>query len=357
MNTDTQNMIAESAQRLFTRAVDRRLLEAAESGEWQAALWQEIEDSGFASVLVPESAGGISGRWTDAYPLLHALGYYTVPLPVPETIVAAGLLARAGMEVPAGPLTVIQQGRGLKLALRDGRIVLDGCVESVPWARHAAAIIVAGEADGKPVLARVDAKSAGLAIAPRVGTLREPRDVVTFTHCTAADCKVHALPVDCANLFGALARAIMIVGALEAVLDKSVQYANERIQFGKPIGKFQALQQSLALQAGEVTAAKSAVVAAVESATDTGEFPSRFAVTVAKARAGMACGTGASVAHAVHGAIGFTQEHSLHFSTRRLWSWRAEFGADRDWALALGRNIVKRGGKNFWTDLTARTSI
>ncbi len=60
------------------------------------------------------------------------------------------------------------------------------------------------------------------------------------------------------------------------------------------------------------------------------------------------------LAHQVHGAIGFTYEHSLHFATRRLWSWRAEFGSESVWAIELGRRVAARGADNLWNDLTER---
>jgi acyl-CoA dehydrogenase len=56
----------------------------------------------------------------------------------------------------------------------------------------------------------------------------------------------------------------------------------------------------------------------------------------------------------VHGAIGFTYEHSLHFATRRLWSWRAEFGSESGWAVELGRRVAARGADALWSDITAR---
>jgi acyl-CoA dehydrogenase len=77
-------------------------------------------------------------------------------------------------------------------------------------------------------------------------------------------------------------------------------------------------------------------------------------VAVAKVRAGEAAGVGAGIAHQTHGAIGFTYEHSLHFATRRLWSWRAEFGSESAWARELGRAVAARGADALWSDLTAR---
>jgi acyl-CoA dehydrogenase len=75
-------------------------------------------------------------------------------------------------------------------------------------------------------------------------------------------------------------------------------------------------------------------------------------VAAAKIRTGEAVGASTSVAHQVHGAIGITREHSLHFATRRLWSWRAEFGAETEWASRLGRNLAESGGAGFWPALT-----
>jgi acyl-CoA dehydrogenase len=73
-----------------------------------------------------------------------------------------------------------------------------------------------------------------------------------------------------------------------------------------------------------------------------------FAVAVAKARAGEAAGKVAEVVHQVHGAMGFTQEHPLHFATRRLWSWRDEFGNEAYWQERIGRLVCARGGDALW---------
>ncbi|MFN9544879.1 MAG: hypothetical protein ACK59B_17160, partial [Alphaproteobacteria bacterium] len=84
-------------------------------------------------------------------------------------------------------------------------------------------------------------------------------------------------------------------------------------------------------------------------------YPDRrdLAVAVAKIRAGAAVAAGTSIAHQVHGAIGITREHSLHYATRRLWSWRAEFGAEAYWAEELVRSLAREGGAGFWPALTA----
>src|SRR2546427_148107 len=106
----------------------------------------------------------------------------------------------------------------------------------------------------------------------------------------------------------------------------------------------------LALLAGHTAAAGSAAANAFRAA-DRGD--AAFEIAVAKVRTGEAAGLGAGIAHQCHGAIGFTYEHSLHFVTRRLWSWRAEFGAESHWAAEIGRDIALRGADGLWPHITS----
>ena len=72
----------------------------------------------------------------------------------------------------------------------------------------------------------------------------------------------------------------------------------------------------------------------------------------AKIVCGESAGAGAAIAHAVHGAIGVTYEHALHLTTRRLQSWRGEFGSERYWSERLGRAIAAQPADQFWPALT-----
>jgi acyl-CoA dehydrogenase len=152
--------------------------------------------------------------------------------------------------------------------------------------------------------------------------------------------------------FGALFRAAQMAGAMEAALALSTRYANDRVQFGRPIAKFQAIQQQLALLAEQAAAASVAVESAA-IAVAAGRPSSALAVAAAKIRAGEAAGKVAEIAHQVHGAIGFTHEHSLHRLTRRLWSWRDEFGTESHWSRQLGRAVMTAGADALWPTITA----
>jgi acyl-CoA dehydrogenase len=139
---------------------------------------------------------------------------------------------------------------------------------------------------------------------------------------------------------------------MERALDTAVTYAGERKQFGRPIGKFQAVQQNLAVLAGQVAAAGAAADAGVEALSESDAAKQEFLAGVAKTRVGDAATITSEIAHQVHGAIGFTKEYSLQLSTRRLWSWRDEFGGDTEWAAKVGAYVCARGADALWPTLT-----
>ena len=178
---------------------------------------------------------------------------------------------------------------------------------------------------------------------------REPRDTVRVDGVAIAAGST-GLTQAALIAVGAAMRTQQIAGALTRLTGMTTQYAQDRVQFGRPIGKFQAVQQNLAVMAGQTAAAVAAAGMAAEAvANGVAILP----IAAGKARAGEAAGIGASIAHQVHGAIGFTFEHDLHFLTRRLWSWRDEFGKDAVWQRLLGRHMARAGADGLWAEITA----
>jgi hypothetical protein len=148
----------------------------------------------------------------------------------------------------------------------------------------------------------------------------------------------------------ALARAGQMAGAISAALSLSVDYTRQRQQFGKPLAAFQAIQQQLAVLAEEAAACRGAAAAAAH-ALDRGD--AAFEIACAKLRANIAAGAAASIAHQVHGAIGFTKEYALQKFTRRLWAWRSDYGNDRHWADVIGTIAAAQGADGFWPGLVS----
>jgi acyl-CoA dehydrogenase len=346
------SLLADTVARLLTALATKELIESSERGAWPDKLWRALEEGGLTLPLVPEDAGGAGGTWLDAHVVVRASGRHTAPVPLAETIIAGWLLSRAGLEVPLGPLTLapVRSGERLTLAGRGSGVTVTGTATRVPWGRHAGHVVTVGDRDGETIVALVAASAAR--ITEDSSLAREPRDTLAFeTAPVVAAAAAPGVTPDAIRLYGAMARAAQMAGALDACLEQAVRYATERKQFGRPIGTFQAIQQNLAVLAGHVAASGIAAESAFRAA-DRGD--ARFEIAVAKIRAGEAAGVGAGIAHQTHGAIGFTYEHALHFATRRLWSWRAEFGSESAWARELGRAVAARGADALWTDLTAR---
>jgi alkylation response protein AidB-like acyl-CoA dehydrogenase len=158
-------------------------------------------------------------------------------------------------------------------------------------------------------------------------------------------------------LMGAAVRSVETAGALQAVLDLSVRYANERVAFERPIAKFQAVQHGLARLAGEVAAAIAAAGSAADAIAQAPRLEDEavfLEVAAAKIRSAQAAAEGAGIAHQVHGAIGFTREHVLHRFTLRLLAWRDDFGNESQWAAALGGRVAARGPDEFWPLIASR---
>jgi len=161
---------------------------------------------------------------------------------------------------------------------------------------------------------------------------------------------------DSLMLMGAAARSLQMAGALEAILDLAVAYANERVAFERPIAKFQAVQHNLARLAGETAVAVAAAGSAADAIANAQSFDEAVFLEVASAkiRVGEAATEGAAIAHQVLGAIGFTQEHVLHRFTRRLWAWRDDFGNESRWAVRLGNLVASKSADGLWPMLAAR---
>jgi acyl-CoA dehydrogenase len=340
--SETANLIHDAAHRLFAQHVTVDVLNASEKGVWAEALWDAVEEAGFLDTLADTDTAPAE-RAANTGVLLRAAGRHVAPIPLGETIVARAILAARKVKVPRGPISFgVLDGH---THTHGDHAHLKGRAVRVPFARHAANVLLSAPESGEAVLIAVrrGELSEGMNIA------NEPRDDLAFAD--TAGTTVPGVSGGDLLAYGAAVRAVSMAGALERILLQTVEYARTRVQFGKPIAAFQAIQQQLAVLAGHVAATGAAADAALADLDDAARR-SRSAA-VAKVRAGEAAGAAASIAHQVHGAIGITKEHSLHFATRRLWSWRAEFGSDSFWAERLGRESCAAGADAYWSSVTA----
>lgn len=338
-----RQLFDSTVERLFADLASPAAVLACEDGAWPHAMWAAVEESGFPLALAPESLGGAGAGWADVCGVVRLAGRHNLPLPLPEAMLANWLLGAAGLAPAPGAVSVAASG---SLRLHGG--LVSGEAAEVPWG-GAVPFVVAVTGGDEPAVVLLPTEAAQRR--DSANTASEPRATLLFQDVApvAQAPLPSGWPSDVLLLGGAMMRAAQIAGALEAVLQMATGYASERVQFGKPIGNFQAIQHQAAVLAEHAAAtvmAAEAAFAAAESRIV------RLPAIAAKICASEAAGIGASVAHAVHGAIGFTHEHALHLSTRRLWSWRSEFGSATAWSQRLGRAVCAAGPAGFWPGIT-----
>jgi acyl-CoA dehydrogenase len=351
--SEVGELLRATADRLFDAHCTQDLRAHAEAGEWPEALWTRICEAGLDMAAVPESLGGSEAPLHDVAVIMRAAGRHALPLPLVETVLGNWLVGEAAQRPGTGPVALLEsQGEpSLTLVRREGRSVVTGAATCVPWARHATRVVaVAQDTEGRQAVVELPVQACTIRrLSNQAG---EPRDHVV----------IDAVPIDSASVvsteqrnfatmllqIGALARGQQMAGAMEWILDRSCAYAAERIQFGKPIGAFQAVQHMAAVMATQVSAACVAADGALAAFALDAADP---AVGYAKARIGEAAGEVTALTHQLHGAMGYSHEYALHWRTRRLWAWRDEFGSERFWNLRAGRRLAERGAANFWSDL------
>ena len=346
----SDNFVAETAARIFADLADPQDINKARDDGWKAALWQALADNGLTLAWVPEEQGGAGAELADGFAVLGVAGRYAVAVPLAETLLAGWLLTRAGLKSPEGAMSVAPARPGDTITLNaDG--TLSGRARAVPFAKEAQHLaVLAG-----PSVALVETKACRLSDGTNLAS--EASNTVTFDRVIPlAVAPARGIDQTALMLMGCVVRSVQTAGALEAILDMTVRYANERVAFERPIAKFQAVQHNLARLAGEVAAAMTAAHSAADAIArnDTFDDAIFLEATSAKIRSAEAAQEVAAIAHQVHGAIGFTSEHILHRYTLRMLAWRDDFGNESHWAAALGNKIAARGAEDFWPLVAAR---
>lgn len=318
------NELAQLVDDLGRRSSDARLGHRGFPETLDDALWRNLEDTGLARLTTGQDAGP-----AECAIVLSGLARHAAAVPAAETdLLAAWLASTVDLPVPdSGPLTV---------AIADatdagGRIA--GTAREVPWPSDT--VVLAARTSGALHVALV----AGAQMTSGHNLAGEPRGSFAFDMAVADFRTVDPVLADELIRRGAWARCIQIIGAFDAARELTVAHTTERVQFGRQLSKFQAVQHSLAAMAGEIERARAATALAVAAAVDHGfDHPATgYAVTVAKVAVGRAVDPVTTIAHQLHGAIGVTAEHRLWLATMRARSWVDEFGTTTQYARRLGR--------------------
>ena len=335
--SDTGALLLDMTERLLVEQFDDAAMRAARAGEWPQDAWDAAVAQGLPLALV-EGEQGFGVPLAEGLALIGLLGRHAVPLPLAETMIGNALLARAGLPVTEGVIALVPEGAGI--TLEDDTAV--GEPDRVAWGRNAAALLVE---DG----GQVGLVTSGFRTLGQGSNLAEmPRDRMAIE----GPAQIALLPGTSLLEAGALVRALAMAGAMQTLVALTVAHVTERVQFGRALSNFQAVQHSLARLASEAAAASAAADLAAEAFA--GASPqTTVAIAAARTRISEAAGIAIGIAHQLHGAIGFTEEHRLHWFTTALWSWRDEFGSAAHWTRRLGQAALAHDKAGYWPFITS----
>ncbi|KAA0084797.1 acyl-CoA dehydrogenase [Mycolicibacterium sp. P9-64] len=299
-------------------------------------LWSQLSALGLVRLTGTETTGGSGAGWYESAQLHAAAVRHGVRTPLAEhDLLACWLLEAVGMDVGHARRTICV-------------IAEDGVAERVPWAADAERVVMLWRSGDGDRMADVDVDQ--LTITPGTNLIGEPRDEVRVAVDRLTWTPVSPTLAAQLQRKSALLRAIQVCAALDSIVELSIQHATSRVQFGRPLSRFQAVQNLISDIAAEAALARSATEAALASAVRHGWVGDQIDFHVAVARS--CCGHAASVvvrnAHQVHGAIGTTVEHRLHEYTRAALSWRAEYGTVRHWDDRVADAAQLAGQDGLW---------
>lgn len=347
--TDEQAMLHEAASRLVEEIGLSQAVRAAGASDagYDPAVWPRMVEMGWSAIIVPEAQGGLGLGQVELAIVAAACGRALLPSPLIATSLAARAILLAGDAaqqdrwlpgIAAGETTATvaltgPEGRygendvAAELRADGDGYRLDGAAGFVLDGHNADLLLVAARLDGAIRFVAVPRAAAG------VDAVRQPwiditRAIARVDFANVAIPAADVLPgdgFDALLRFAAATLAAEQWGAAAAALDITVDYAKQRVQFGQPIGQFQAVKHALADLALLVEAAASAVWYAAATAD---QRPDEFAVASATAKlmAGEALSKcGADMIH-YHGGIGFTWEHDAHLYFRRARAASGLFG-------------------------------
>lgn len=299
---------------------------------FDADLWAQLDKLGLVRLTGSEEEGGSGAGWREAAALLAEAARHAVSLPLAENDLLAGwMLSMSGLPLDDLPRTTA---------------VLDasGAASGVPWAAEVDQVLLLWPSGETWLCA--DVPTSYVEIQRGWNLAGEPRDDVRVDPATLSGTPIDADLVADLWLRGALARAVQVVGALERILDHTVAHSTSRLQFGRTLSRFQAIQHQVADLAGEVALARAAVDSAVSGSGSLERR--RFLVAVARSCVGHAASVVVRGGHQLHGAIGTTREHELHRYTLPALAWRSEFGSPQSWDVEVAKLARKAGATGLW---------
>jgi alkylation response protein AidB-like acyl-CoA dehydrogenase len=348
---EQQEMMQTLARDFLTDQYPEKVLRAVAAGDAGMAesLWRKMAEMNLMGLSLPEEHGGL-GDVLDLVVVLEEMGKACFISPYFASVVlGAGAIALAGTDdqkadyFPAiaegklkATLAVPENGNGGIAVTKQGTgYVLSGEAWFVPDAATADIIVIAAkDADGQTTLFTVPPDAGGLKITPLTLISGEPSAIVACDNVTLDGGAVLGEPgagadaLEAVLVRAAVARAAGMAGLARKALDLALEYAKERIAFDHPIGAFQSIQHDCADMLIDVEGSRFLTCQAAWRLAN--GLPAEKEAAIAAAWVGRACRRVMQAAHQIHGAIGFSEDHVLHYYIKMAGAWAAaDGGPDR----------------------------
>ncbi len=357
--TKEQKLLRSSAREFLKKECPTSLIREMKDDEkgYSPALWEQMAELGWLGLIIPQEYGGLGGNFLDLSILLESMGEVCMPGPFFSTVVlGVAIITEAGTQ---------KQKQDLLPMVADGELILS-LAHAEPGSRYGAAGMNAsakksdegfiingtklfvenahiadyllciartddmGKAEEGLTLFLVDAKDPGVQCTALKTLAYDKQCEVVFNNVQVTD----------KNIVGeigrgweilkkitdqaAIAKCAEMLGSLEAVLKMTVNYAKERVQFGRPIGSFQAIQHQCANMLMDVEGSKVLTYQASWSIAE--GLPGDMEISMAKAYAGEASRRVTHLGIRMHGAMGFCEETDLHLYYRRVKACEVSYG-------------------------------
>ncbi|WP_246097041.1 acyl-CoA dehydrogenase family protein [Psychrobacillus soli] len=342
-------ILKESFEKILYDSCDKDLLEESERKGVPARLLQALEEFGVFLIGIDEADGGSGFEKKNGLELAVIAGKYALPVPFTAMLLSNWLAYRENLDSKGG-LSCGPLDQRIKIDAGKEQVV-NGTIENMyGYTKGNDALVLGTNEQGEDYLVLLDASQLDYKIKHNLAN--EP--VYSFTLINHAPKLIKPIePSVVRYYFGLqlLLNLAVATGALKKIFELTIEHANTRVQFGKQIGNFQMNKNNLSIMAESIKQAEVMTLNCIESLRDNLDQQNYLELMVAKLKVCEAITTATPIAHQIHAAMGYTQEHILHYYTRKLWSLREEYQSESYWSHEISHFVLGQEEK-LWEIVT-----
>lgn len=342
-------ILKESFEKILSDSCDKDLLEKSERNGVPDSLLKALEEFGVFLIGIDEDEGGSGFEKKNGLDLAIIAGKYALPLPFTAMLLSNWVAYREKLDskgtVSCGPLNQ-------RIKIGSGNEVVNGTIENMyGYIKGNDILVLATNEQGEDYLVLLDTSQVDFKVKHNLAG--EP--VYSFTLINHSPTLVKSIESCVVRYYFGLQLLLNLAvatGALEKIFELTTEHANTRVQFGKQIGSFQMNKNNISIMAESVKQAQVMTLNCIAAIKDEKlDNQGYFELMVAQLKVCESITTATPIAHQIHAAMGYTQEHILHYYTRKLWSLREEYKSETYWSNEISRFVLEQE-KSLWELVT-----